>query len=108
MCPALRFYLKLFVVKITHLDYQCVIGLVKNTDFSILELREIRYLKSNWVLDKLSKRKELPHFGVARLLKILAWTIPHGRVYLVISTAHHIQSIIIHPCPMLMPGVMEK
>jgi len=34
--------------------------------------------------------------------------IPHGREYLVISTTHHIQSIIIHPFPMLMPGVMEK
>ena len=34
--------------------------------------------------------------------------VPHGRVYVVISTTHHIQSIIIHPFPMLMPGVMEK
>ena len=35
-------------------------------------------------------------------------TVPHGREYVVISTAHHIQSIIIHPFPILMPGVMEK
>lgn len=34
--------------------------------------------------------------------------VPHGRVYVVISTTHHIQSIIINPFPMLMPGVMEK
>jgi hypothetical protein len=34
--------------------------------------------------------------------------VPHGREYIVISTTHHIQSIIIHPFPMLMPGVMEK
>lgn len=34
--------------------------------------------------------------------------LPHGREYVVISTTHHIQSIIIHPFPMLMPGVMDK
>ena len=34
--------------------------------------------------------------------------VPHGNEYVVISTTHHIQSIIIHPFPMLMPGVMEK
>lgn len=27
---------------------------------------------------------------------------------LVMSNTHHIQSIITHPFPMLMPGVMEK
>lgn len=34
--------------------------------------------------------------------------VPHGRVCVLISIIHHIQSIIIHPCPMLMLGVMEK
>lgn len=54
------------------------------------------------------KRATLSDGSTMKVYYMIESAVPHGRVCVVISTTHHIQSIIIHPFPMLMPGVMEK
>lgn len=54
------------------------------------------------------KRATLSDGSTMKDYSMVESAVPHGREYIVISITHHIQSIIIHPFPMLMPGVIEK